>query len=172
MTTSAVKVISDEKRPNSRERQTERTIPCENPGVTELAEKHLAYGWIARDDTILFIRREATAFLGGRWELPGGTVELGESPEQTAVREIAEETGLTVRVTGERYRLSWPDVNGKPLRIHARIYDVMEEQRGDVVLNPGEHDEHAWLTAAKAAELDLLDHVRRTLGDARGPWRG
>jgi 8-oxo-dGTP diphosphatase len=131
--------------------------------MSELADKHLAYGWITRGDTILFIRREASAFLGGRWELPGGTVEPGEPPERTAVREVAEETSLTVRVTGERHRLSWPDVSGRPLRIHARIYDVVEEQRGNVVLNPGEHDEHAWLTRAQAVELDLLDHVRRTL---------
>jgi 8-oxo-dGTP diphosphatase len=131
--------------------------------MSELADKHLAYGWITRGDTILFLRREASAFLGGRWELPGGTVEPGEPPEQTAVREVAEETSLTIRVTAERHRLSWPDVTGRPLRIHARIYDVVEEQRGDVVLNPGEHDEHAWLTAAQAVELDLLDHVRRTL---------
>jgi 8-oxo-dGTP diphosphatase len=132
--------------------------------MSELAEKHLAYGWITRDDTVLFIRREATGFLGGRWELPGGTVEPGERPERTAVREIAEETGLAVRVTGERHRLSWPDVTGRPLRIHARIYDVVEERREDVVLNPGEHCEHAWLTTSQAAELDLVDHVRRTLG--------
>ena len=131
--------------------------------MTELADKHLAYGWITRDGTVLFIRRDQAAFLGGRWELPGGTVESGEPPEQTAVREVAEETGLTVRITGERQRQSWPDVSGRPLTVHARIFDVVEDGRADVVLNPGEHSDHAWLTPAEAAGLDLLDHVRRAL---------
>jgi 8-oxo-dGTP diphosphatase len=111
-----------------------------------MSDKHLAYGWITRDGTVLFIRRDPGGFLGGRWELPGGTVEPGEPPERTAVREVAEETGLLVRVTGERHRLSWPDVTGKPLRVHARIYDVAEDEPGEVVLDPGEHDQHAWLT--------------------------
>jgi 8-oxo-dGTP diphosphatase len=127
------------------------------------ATKHLAYGWITRDDTVLFIRRSAEAFLGGRWELPGGTVEAGEPPEEAAVREIAEETGLTVRVTGERTRLSWPDITGRPLQIHARIYDVVEASPTTVILNPSEHSDHRWLTPTEAAGLDLVDHIRRTL---------
>jgi ADP-ribose pyrophosphatase YjhB (NUDIX family) len=32
----------------------------------------------------------------GKWSIPGGLVELGEEAEQTAVREVWEETGLTV----------------------------------------------------------------------------
>ncbi|MEZ4872146.1 MAG: NUDIX hydrolase [Bdellovibrionales bacterium] len=36
----------------------------------------------------------------GAWILPGGMVEKGEHPEQTAIREVYEETGLSVRITG------------------------------------------------------------------------
>jgi 8-oxo-dGTP diphosphatase len=128
-----------------------------------MADKHLAYGWITRAGRLLLIRRAAHTFNGGRWELPGGTVEPGEPTEAAAVREIAEETGLNVRTTGKRGYDSWPDVTGRPLTVHATIYDVAEESPADVVLDPDEHDAHVWLTPAEAAELDVVDHVRRVL---------
>ena len=131
--------------------------------MTEIAHKHLAYCWIARDDRVLFLRRAAGVFLAGRWELPGGTAEPGEPFEATAVREVAEETGLTVRVAGELARDSWPDIAGRALRIHAYVYTVDEDGTGEVVLNPAEHDDFAWLTRAQARELPLPDHFRRLL---------
>ncbi|GIG01081.1 NUDIX domain-containing protein [Catellatospora citrea] len=36
----------------------------------------------------------------GNWSLPGGTMEIGETLEQCVVREVREETGLDVEVTG------------------------------------------------------------------------
>lgn len=45
---------------------------------------------------MLLIRRGKEPLLG-RWVVPGGTVELGESLEGALVREMEEETGLTVR---------------------------------------------------------------------------
>ncbi|MFB9903953.1 NUDIX domain-containing protein [Allokutzneria oryzae] len=131
--------------------------------MTDFAEKHLVYCWIERGDAVLFIRRSAKGFLGGRWELPGGTVEPGEPQEAAAVREAAEETGLSVRVVGERSRHTWMDVEGRPLRIHARVYRVADDGHTEVVLNPDEHDECVWLPPARAVELDLVDHVRESL---------
>ncbi|MCR6490329.1 NUDIX hydrolase [Amycolatopsis sp. OK19-0408] len=123
--------------------------------------KDLAYCRIVRDGRVLFLRRAPGVFLAGRWELPGGTVEPGEPFEETAVREVAEETGLSVRVTGELSRDSWPDVAGRALEIHAFFYTAEENGEGDVVLNPGEHDDFAWLTPAEAADVDMAAHFRR-----------
>jgi len=48
-------------------------------------------------DTILLIKRDTVPFKG-YWALPGGRSEPGETVEQTAVREVKEETGLDVVV--------------------------------------------------------------------------
>lgn len=54
---------------------------------------------IVRDGTrVLVGQRPEHVPLAGYWEFPGGKVESGESPEQAAVRECHEETGLDVRV--------------------------------------------------------------------------
>ena len=44
---------------------------------------------------MLLLKRPADAHCGGKWSLPGGKVEGEEMPLDTAVRELAEETGLT-----------------------------------------------------------------------------
>ncbi|SEF26294.1 8-oxo-dGTP diphosphatase [Amycolatopsis pretoriensis] len=129
--------------------------------MTEL--KYLAYCWIARGDRVLFLRRGPGVFLAGRWELPGGTVEPDELPEAAAIREVVEETGLKVQVTGELSRTSWPDIAGREMEIHAWVYTVEEEGEGDVVLNPEEHDDFAWLTPLEARGLEMSQHFRRLL---------
>lgn len=53
-------------------------------------------GVLLRDDGALLLQRRSD---DGEWGLPGGAVELGESPAEALVREMAEETGLAVRPT-------------------------------------------------------------------------
>ena len=51
-----------------------------------------------RGPDLLLIRRGRAPRLGA-WSLPGGRQKLGETVRETAIREVMEETGLTVRVT-------------------------------------------------------------------------
>jgi len=52
-------------------------------------------GVIVRDGMILLGKRRNEPGKG-KWSIPGGLVELGESVEQTVIREVKEETGLDV----------------------------------------------------------------------------
>jgi 8-oxo-dGTP diphosphatase len=52
-------------------------------------------GIVVRDDgRVLIVQRRDN----GQWEPPGGVLELGETFEQGVLREVAEETGVTIRV--------------------------------------------------------------------------
>ncbi len=63
---------------------------------------------VVRDGKILLVRRKKEPF-AGKWALPGGIIEEGESAEEAAIREVKEETGLSVKITGLVGVFSKPD---------------------------------------------------------------
>lgn len=64
---------------------------------------------IERDGSYLACRRRAGKAAAGRWEFPGGKVEHGETPHAALEREIGEELGVGIRVTGH---LTTDDTDG------------------------------------------------------------
>jgi 8-oxo-dGTP diphosphatase len=55
-----------------------------------------AVALIDADGRVLLSERPAGKALAGLWEFPGGKVEPGERPEETLIRELDEELGITV----------------------------------------------------------------------------
>jgi len=49
------------------------------------------------DGRVLVAQRPAGKQMGGLWEFPGGKMEPGERPEETLIRELSEELGITVK---------------------------------------------------------------------------
>jgi 8-oxo-dGTP diphosphatase len=57
----------------------------------------VACALVDADKRVLIAQRPQGKTLPGLWEFPGGKVEPGERPEQTLIRELHEELGITVR---------------------------------------------------------------------------
>ena len=91
----------------------------------------------------------------GKWDLPGGKVDAGESFDQGLLREVAEETGLTIslqRVLGAAESES-PTMKIVYLILEGRV------ESGQVCLS-SEHDEYAWGDRRDLATMDLADQFR------------
>ncbi len=130
-------------------------------------ERWVAHVLVERGDRLLLLRRKEGRYLGGWWDVPGGTVEAGESLVEAAKRETAEESGLRVEIADEASHFVNADTGGRPIHFHTVTFHAILIEDGDVVLHPDEHDEHIWATAEEAQKLPLVWHLRRTL--SRGP---
>jgi 8-oxo-dGTP pyrophosphatase MutT (NUDIX family) len=79
------------------------------------------------------------------WTLPKGTPDPGETVEQTAVREVAEETGLEVRITAPLDSIEYWFVQSGT-RIHKTVhYFLMEPVGGDLSRHDHEFDQVRWI---------------------------
>jgi len=125
-----------------------------------------AYGVIERDGLILLSHWTE----GGRWTLPGGGVEPGEDPADTAVREIFEETGYTARLGGllgiDSFVIPAAERIHGTVALHSiQIIYAASIVGGELVHEAdGSSDEARWFTLDEIAALPRVRHVDVGLG--------
>ena len=86
----------------------------------------------------------------GRWVLPKGTPNQGESLDQTAMREVAEETGIQVRLIRPLQDIQyWFVLHGTRHYKTVHFY-LMEAIGGDTSLHDHEYDEAVWFPIGEA----------------------
>ena len=99
------------------------------------------------------------------WELPGGGAEPGESPDETAIREVREETGLDVqivRLTGAYYEAN-PGPNQGPL-LHFVFLARQVDQRPPIARPPEIGDVGWW--PLEALPTPISDFTERRIRNA------
>ncbi len=100
------------------------------------------------------------------WVLPKGTPDPGEQIEQTALREVQEETGLLVHMGESLGRIEYWFVAGGR-RIHKRVYHwLMEPAGGDLANHDHEFDDVTWVPIDRAIQVLSYENERQVLQTA------
>lgn len=116
---------------------------------------------------------------GWTWTLPKGTPKPGETREETALREVAEETGLRVRITAPFDSIEyWFVQSGQ--RIHKTVhYYLMDPVGGDLAEHDHEFEQVRWITFDEArtmltfeTERDLVARAAALVGAGEAPPAG
>jgi 8-oxo-dGTP diphosphatase len=97
----------------------------------------------------------------GKWSIPGGLVDLGESPEQAVIREVKEETCLEVDAPRHIDVVSDVslDENGK-IKYHFVIIDYLVTLRRGEVKAASDADALKWVPFSEVEAFDLTRSFR------------
>jgi 8-oxo-dGTP diphosphatase len=110
---------------------------------------------IAERGRVVLVKR-GHAPLAGEWSIPGGMLEVGETLREGVVREVREETGLTVttvELLGVYDRLLRDD--GGRVLYHYVLVDFLCRPVGGELAASGDAAEARWFTAEEIADLPL-----------------
>ena len=130
-------------------------------------EYRMAVGmWVVGPDGRIFLTRRSLEkkYAPGKWENPAGHVQAGEDPVHAVIRELFEETGLTVQekqITLLGRSCTWPYI-GRDFGVR------MDVDLNDVHFQKGETCDAKWVTFEEFAEMaragefapSLTDHMR------------
>jgi 8-oxo-dGTP diphosphatase len=126
-------------------------------GVALSKQLGLSVYGIIEDETgrCLLLKRSTESSNPGKWELPGGKVEQGESFEEALYREIQEETSLQVSI--QHVVVVAESDLPKVKAIHL-IFKVQVES-GQIQLNH-EHDEYVWNNLSHTNPTILIEWLK------------
>lgn len=93
------------------------------------------YGIILKNDSIILVKKVGGPY-DGKLDLPGGTIEFGEKPESTLVRELKEEIGINVikydLLDANSVNIQWTHKNELQKIHHIGIFYTIQEYTGKI----------------------------------------
>lgn len=127
---------------------------------------------VLRGDRVLLVRRGQAPALG-KWSLPGGLVDVGETTEEAVRRELLEECGLAIRVVGVAGVVDriTRDAAGR-VRYHYVLVDYLAYADTEAIVAGTDAADARWVPVGEVERLDttpgLADMIGRALALAAG----
>lgn len=106
----------------------------------------------------------------GKWGLPGGLLEMNERMEDGLIREVKEETGLTITVeqicTASDFRYKgFIFKDGRKLKVRFIEIGFICKYNGGEILTSEEHAEHKWASKSDLNKLDFAPDSKKLIKD-------
>ncbi len=99
-------------------------------------------------------RAKCNDYMPLKWDIPGGTVEPGETVEEALIRELKEETNIAIVPLHPVYVYS--NLSQLPKRQTVQIVFTCKYIEGEITLNPEEHDEYRWIDFSELKNLECI----------------
>ena len=116
---------------------------------------------------VLLIRR-GKAPMKGRWSLPGGRQEAGETTRETAHREVREETGTEIRLGGLLDVIDTIRRDGQgAVTLHYTLVDFDADWTDGELVAGDDADDALWADPDALADYDLWDETLRIINLSR-----
>ena len=124
---------------------------------------------ILHDGKVLLAKRAKDDFLGGHWELVGGSLEWGEFPTDGLLREVKEESGLDVEIIHPYYvHHYFHEKEGVQIVEIAYLCRVAGDP--SVVLSE-EHEAYQWVTEDELLHvMPVSDKMRKVIEEGFRFW--
>lgn len=121
----------------------------------------LTKGLIIKGNKILLLKRsEDSSFGANLWDIPGGKLEFKETPEDTLIREIKEETDIIININ--RIINTSTGIDNQEKKQYISIIYLCDYVSGEVKLD-ADHTEFQWVDLNEIDEYDLVYYVKETL---------
>jgi mutator protein MutT len=122
-------------------------------------------GVVVREGRALLVRRGKEP-LYGRWTVPGGTVELGETLEEAVVREMEEETGLRVEPVELLTVFDRIEREGERVAYHYVIVDYLCRWLAGEARAGSDALEVAWVSEQELGARDVPTKAQEVVREA------
>jgi ADP-ribose pyrophosphatase len=139
-------------------------MTSQSPGAYYPDQPRVAVGAIVFNDNHVLLIRRGKPPAQNQWAIPGGMVNLGETLQQAAEREILEETGIMIRAGAPIYTFEVieHDTDGR-ISYHYIIIDLLADYLSGVPVAGDDAMDAKWLSSQQVQTMNVNENTRQLL---------